>query len=163
MKSNHLLFLLIAIALSSVASASVCGRLAEKGTSATSRDIVDHYFFDAALNREWAVKVDCAHPERPAVIAEADPDLNEKRSGSVTTVAIETRKEAEFVRAGSTVELWKKDDAQIQLFGIALDSAPVGQSIRVRAGLGNHVLHGVVRGPKSVELADSKDAQWGEP
>lgn len=160
MESRHL-FLLMSVALSAGAQASVCSRPVEKGAVAASGEAIDHYFFDAALNKKWAVEVDCAHPERPAVIAEADSQ--EKHSGSEKTPSPVARQEAEFVRAGSTVDLWKKGSTQIQLSGVALDSAPVGQSIRVRAGLGNHVLHGVVRGSKSVELADRGDAQWGEP
>lgn len=161
MESRHLLFLFIAATLPLVAPASVCRGQAEKGIPAESRDVVDHYFFDAALKKDWAVKVDCAHPERPGMIVAADSVSEEIHQKAASIPA--PRSEMQFVRAGSMVEIWKTGNAQIRLVGTALDSAPIGQSIRVRAGLGNRVLRGIVRGTDSVELTGNNAMPWGEP
>ena len=163
MESRHLLFLFIAATLPLVAPASVCRGPAEKGAPAGSRDVVDHYFFDAALKKDWAVKVDCAHPERPGVIVAADSAPGESPQKSASIPAPKVQSETQFVRAGSMVEIWKTGNAQIRLVGTALDSAPIGQSIRVRAGLGSRVLRGIVRGVDSVELTGNNAMPWGEP
>jgi len=161
LESRHLLFLLIATTLPLRAPASVCRGPAEKGAPAESKDVVDHYFFDAALKKNWAIKVDCAHPERPGTIIEADSGPGESHQQAAPIPA--SKLQSEFIRAGSTVEIWKTGNAQIRLVGTALDSAPIGQSIRVRAGLGSHVLRGIVRGADSVELTGNNQMPWGEP
>jgi Chaperone for flagella basal body P-ring formation len=163
LESGHLLFLFIAATLSSVAPASVCRGPAEKGLPTESKDVVDHYFFDAPLKKDWAVKVDCAHPERPGMISEVDLGPGESHQKAALISAPKLKPETQLIRAGSMVEIWKTGNAQIRLVGTALDSAPIGQSIRVRAGLGNHVLRGIVRGADSVELTGNNEMPWGEP
>jgi flagella basal body P-ring formation protein FlgA len=46
--------------------------------------------------------------------------------------------------------------ADIRLRGTALGTARTGERVAVRAGLGNSIVHGIVRGPGVVELAVEK-------
>jgi flagella basal body P-ring formation protein FlgA len=46
--------------------------------------------------------------------------------------------------------------AEIRLRGTALGTARIGEKVAVRAGLGNSIVQGVVRGPGEVELSPEK-------
>jgi hypothetical protein len=122
---------------------------------------VHHYFTDSSLDRRWAVVIDCQHPERPASLVMAPA----KEYGRVDRASrSETSGAPPLVTAGAHVRLWSaRNGAEIQLEGIALGSASVGEMLRVRAGLKGTVLDGVVRGPGSVELAVRGQGDWGKP
>lgn len=157
--SKHLWFLLAASFLCGAAQASVCSSRAGKEAPAA---MVDRYFFDPTLKREWTVTVDCAHPERPGTMTESNAPRRENSHRRAAAAGAASPGVA-IVRAGSKVELWRSGNALIRLSGVALQSAPVGRPILVRAGWGNGLLHGIVRGPGSVELAENQGMQWSQP
>jgi hypothetical protein len=69
--------------------------------------------------------------------------------------------------AGEAVRLWKQataspGSASIELSGVAVESAPLGGKVRVRAGDPGVVLRGLVRGPHSVELLEGRPS-WQQP
>ncbi len=69
--------------------------------------------------------------------------------------------------AGEAVRLWKQataspGSASIELSGVAVESAPLGGKVRVRAGDPGVVLRGLVRGPHSVELLEGRPS-WHQP
>jgi hypothetical protein len=115
--------------------------------------IIDHYVTDAVLKCTWALVVDCAHPHWPPRIRDvpsgADTDARPRKTPpSVTSASVRSPD----VQRGSRVDLWSEGSPAIRLSGVALESAAVGQQIKVRAGLGINPLCGKVSGPGSVEL-----------
>ena len=153
-------------ALSLGAFGSACKQVTKASSSlpfAGDSLVVDHYVFDAALKRSWAVMIDCRHPNWPAQAVEVPS--REAEAASMSAHAIQARSsrlDAAVIASGSRVELWQDGDASIRLTGVALESGKVGQSIRVRAGLGFKFLRGIVRGPHSVELAAIQTG-WRQP
>lgn len=109
---------------------------------------------DWGLHREWRMERDPAHPERPARLVEipwdsAAADLNHPEPRRAAAVP-----QPPAVRAGMHVTVIRHGaTAEICLRGTALGTARTGERVAVRAGLGNAVVHGVVRGPGLVELA----------
>jgi Chaperone for flagella basal body P-ring formation len=91
---------------------------------------------DSLLSLQWAVMVDCEHPERPArmvllsdnaAVAGGIKGAVEVRSVSVEPVA------PVLVRAGETVRLWSQDGVtRIETTGVAQESGAAGKQIRVR-------------------------------
>ncbi|HEX3472917.1 MAG TPA: hypothetical protein VHT28_17190 [Silvibacterium sp.] len=146
------------------ASGSVCKQTkpAFSSTSAIDSIVVDHYVFDATLKRSWAVMIDCRHPDWPAQAIEIRPAVSTSPAASAA-LATAPRPSIPVIRSGSPVELWQDGKAHIQLSGIAMESAIVGQSIQVRAGLGSSLLRGIVRGPHSVELTEDNTTGRREP
>jgi hypothetical protein len=128
---------------------------------------VYRYLDDAALNRRWAVMIDCAHPNYPASIVSVS-------GASVTGARIpeplqtpmrKTAFEAPppVVTAGMRVVLWSEESRAVMRFtGTALAAARTGETVRVRVGFEGRVLTGVVRGPGSVELVPAA-AHEGKP
>lgn len=134
--------------------------------AAATRTIAVRYFYDAILHRSWAVERDCDHPESPewlvpvdGIADEANPQaksLHESSSMAGTGARV-------WVRGGSHVLVWRTSgNVQIQLTGIALESAPLGAELAVRIGAEGGVVHGIVRGPGSVELLPGSP-QWSQP
>lgn len=118
---------------------------------------------DWGLHREWRVESDPAHPERPARLVEIPwstpgggkrTDRDRSLKGAIQQRPAVVRA---TVRAGTRVTLWRHDqESMVQMAGTALETGSVGKKIRVRAGLGNATLTGIVRGPASVELIPGK-------
>jgi hypothetical protein len=149
------------------ASESAC-RQASSSPSVVDSMVVDHYVFDPALRRSWAVMINCRHPGWPAQAVEIQSArLGVERArtspAAITTQIAVPQVAVPAIKFGSRVELWRDGAAHIRLSGIALESAIVGQPIRVRAGLGSNPLRGIVRGPHSVELTDDSRTGWREP
>ncbi|HEY1808282.1 MAG TPA: flagella basal body P-ring formation protein FlgA [Acidobacteriaceae bacterium] len=112
---------------------------------------------DWGLHRQWQVECDRAYPERPAHLVEIP------WSGAGTTPAhFEPRQGTAMprppaVRAGMRVTVIRRGaTAEVCLRGTALGTAGVGTTVAVRAGLGNSVVQGTVRGPGVVELTSEK-------
>jgi hypothetical protein len=149
-----------------VQSASFCicapGATCKNATNSTApsdlvaRDpAVDHYIFDPVLKRSWVVMTDCLHPAWPAHAIETQMNRGEMERLLVAPAKADgSQISAPIVASGSRIEVWRDGGARIRLSGIALESAAVGQPIRVRAGLGSTPLRGIVRGPRSVELTE---------
>jgi hypothetical protein len=128
------------------ASAATC-----RQTPGSVLPIVDHYFSDPVLKRSWAVVIDCRHPGWPAQAVE------------VQSAGEEVRPVPAAVHPGYRVELWSDEGTHIRLSGIALESAIIGQTVHVRAGLGAVPLLGIVRGSHSVELIEGSKTGLREP
>jgi|HubBroStandDraft_6_1064221.scaffolds.fasta_scaffold1070500_2 hypothetical protein len=157
------------------ACASTCGNSSGKATEGMS---VDHYLFDAALRLRWAVVIDCSHPERPATLipssavsatpAQSTPEMNS--SGRTVIRANDGAHQADRVTsrnspvmiAGSDVEIRKDGPVNIQLAGIAMQSAPLGAVLMVRPAAGGVLLRGIARSAHLVELIGDS-GRWREP
>jgi hypothetical protein len=116
---------------------------------------------DWGLHREWRVENDPAHPERPARLVEVPWNLPVSTPGTKNPAGEPSRPAAEphapMVRAGMRVTVWRRGaEAEIHIAGTALEGGNAGRIIRVRAGLSNAMLRGIVRGPGSVELLPGK-------
>lgn len=151
--------LLPAILISLLACAPSYGVPSCKPASnaALPQGVVDRYLSDPALNRSWAVVVDCRHPGWPPRLQEARSPGESAGSMRVSPGTGQPNKPVAHaaipaVQSGTRVELWSDGGSRIRLSGIAVESAKVGQPIHVRAGLGAVPLRGIVRGPHSVEL-----------
>lgn len=145
-----LLFILFAFALAALpARAAACA----------SAWRVDHSVYDAVLHKQWAVLVNCAHPEDPArmeIISSRDAagvharevERNEKREAAIFAGAIS-------VKAGTAVEVRNAVNGMvsIRMAGTAMQSASIGQTIRVRLNSEGSFVYAIVRGPHVVELA----------
>jgi hypothetical protein len=116
---------------------------------------------DFGLHLQWVVERDCQHPERPATLVEVPWSVN-------NPVPVTGNRNAEGatplpapeVRSGMRVTLWRRDaKTDIDLCGIALGTARLGEKVRVKAGLSGAVLEGIVRGPGRVELEPAKGGQ----
>jgi len=153
--------------LSLAASGSACKQVTKISASSSlvgDSLVVDHYVFDAPLKRNWAIMIDCTHPNWPAQAIEVPSMEGEGlRMTARATHSDALLLPAPVIVSGSPVELWRDGEASIRLAGVALESGVVGQSIRVRAGLGLKFLRGIVRGPHSVELAEDIKTGWREP
>jgi hypothetical protein len=112
---------------------------------------------DPGLHRSWRVELDCAHPERPAVLVEVP-----------WTDLVRTRRNADDrmpprplgVRAGMRVVLtWQDEDSEVHLAGTALTTAGTGGTVAVRSRFGTAILQGVVRGAGWVQLKPGKVGQ----
>lgn len=135
---------------------------------------VDHYVYDAALHRDWAVLANCAHPAAPArmqLTARADENAHENKDA--ITVLPEARRDkasrdsapAPCVKAGDALEVSNPANSivSMQLSGIAMQSASLGQTIRVRLNPEGSFVHAIVRGPHRVELAAANSRVWRQP
>lgn len=132
--------ILLFLAMSAVPAPAACG-----GATAPLRDW--------ALHRQWRVVRDCDHPERPGRLVEvpwSEPIAGRStRSGQHNSSGLP----APLVRPGMHVNLWQKNqEREIHLTGTAIEAGSAGEVIAVRAGLRGTTLHGIVRGPASVEL-----------
>jgi hypothetical protein len=113
---------------------------------------------DWALHRQYLVERDCAHPERPAMLAEVPwSDTTAERArvqGHANSPAMATLEHLPWlVHARMRVTLvGQTAETGVHLVGMALEQGHAGDEIRVRAGLHGTILRGVVRGPGLVEL-----------
>ncbi|MBT9330312.1 flagella basal body P-ring formation protein FlgA [Paracidobacterium acidisoli] len=109
------------------------------------------YWEDAGLHRRWAMMIDCAHPDHPALFM---PSQETPAAGDAQSMeAARITPSSPQVTNGMRVTLWQRESAaDMRLTGTALEAGHSGQKIRVRTGLSGTVLTGVVRGPASVEL-----------
>ncbi|HZD50377.1 MAG TPA: flagella basal body P-ring formation protein FlgA, partial [Silvibacterium sp.] len=152
--SSMVFLLKLCLGLCFAAAQPAC-RMSHDSGSVVPRT-VDHYLSDPVLGRKWAVMVDCRHPGWPPRAVEVPLGLlgtrAEMRPATDWPRAPRSRAATPAVESGARVELWSEGAASIHLSGVALDSASVGQEIRVRAGVNGKALRGVVRGPRSVEL-----------
>jgi hypothetical protein len=116
---------------------------------------------DFGLHLQWVVERDCQHPERPATLMEVpwSTDNLVPAGGNRSAVGAAPLPAPE-VRSGMRVRLGRTDaKADIDLYGMALETARLGEKVRVKAGLSGAVLEGIVRGPGLVELEPAKGGQ----
>ena len=112
---------------------------------------------DWVLHRQWRVECDRVHPERPARLVEVPWSIDDAARRSSQAPAGPTLPQPPAVRTGMRVTVIRRGAmADIRLRGMALGSARIGEQVGVRAGLGNSVVRGVVRGPGVVELVPEK-------
>lgn len=112
---------------------------------------------DWALHRQWRVECDQAHPERPAHLVEVPWTIDATAHRSSQASPGPTLSQPPAVRTGMRVTVIGRGTmADIRLHGRALGTARIGEEVGVRAGLGNSVVKGVVRGPGVVELQPEK-------
>jgi hypothetical protein len=157
-----LAILVLAVALAAVpAPASVCAAPPATQT-ATPRWTLDRYIFDASLNQDWAVLVDCNHPQAPARMKLASNTAGNPHAAK--RASAEHRLAPIAIKAGTAVEVSNGADAfaSIRLTGTAMETAFPGQPIRVRLSAGGRMVRGYVRGSHSVELAAEAKPSWGE-
>jgi Chaperone for flagella basal body P-ring formation len=117
---------------------------------------------DAVRDLQWAVVVDCEHPERPARLVPAvGKDVVPVRVvAAAVPVAVVKEIAPLVVRAGETVRVWSNDGVvKMDTTGVAQESGGVGKRIRVRMlrqGMESteveRFVTGVVAGPGSVEM-----------
>jgi hypothetical protein len=108
---------------------------------------------DWGLHRAWRVEQDCTHPERPAVLVEVPWTVAEARAPSNRKAEVAVRAATPVVRGGMRVRvIGHEANAELQLTGIALNTAQMGERVAVRAGLSGTILHGRVRGSGVVEM-----------
>ncbi|TCK75490.1 flagellar basal body P-ring formation chaperone FlgA [Acidipila rosea] len=145
--------------------------------STCSGSFIERRWMDATLHRKWAVVADCDHPAQPwRIIDEGSGVALTAQSRNTAPEVLPARKESpriapvaalelsRVIRAGSAVELWKQNgDTRIELSGTAVESGDVGSIIRVRISGSVKQLHGIVRGPGSVELSPNAVSAWGQP
>ena len=135
--------------------------------------VIDHYVYDASLKEDWAVLVDCNHPAAPAQMKLAS---NIRGKGQVTqrATASHTKNPAPVripstaaaeIKSGTAVEVLNgaNQPASICLTGTAMETAFLGQPIRVRLSATGNFVRGLVRGSHSVELTAVAKPLWGEP
>lgn len=105
---------------------------------------VDHYAYDASLRRDWEVVVDCSHPASPGRM----------RFAENVGAPVGAGRKDDAIKAGTSIILSSPRDASavILLRGTAMETAFVGQRIRVRLNLDNRFVEAIVRGSHSAEL-----------
>jgi len=170
-------FSAILVVLLLMAGLPAIDAVAAPGACPASRDVspatwVDHYLFDPVFRRSWAVVRDCRYPAGPLQLVPVDgqpavPAAGHGRKGmgeASGAGAVDLARPAslrQWVLSGSRVRLWETGAARIQLSGIAVESAPPGAEVTVRAGDRGVLLRGLVRGADSVEL-DGSVKGWRE-
>jgi hypothetical protein len=109
---------------------------------------------DWGLHLAWTVERDCNHPERPATLVEVPWSAGNSAPASGRNSTEEnTPLPAPEVRSGMRVTLGRRGAmAEIHLYGTALRTARLGESVVVRAEWSGALLRGEVRGPGLVEL-----------
>ncbi len=117
---------------------------------------------DSLLSLQWAVTVDCEHPERPArmvLLRDNAAAADGVKAAEVRSVRVEPVATM-LVRAGETVRLWSQDDVtRLETTGVAQESGAAGKQVRVRLlrqGMNSDEAEifviGVVDGLGSVEI-----------
>lgn len=130
---------------------------------------VDHYVYDAALHKNWAVLVNCAHPAEPdrmQITARTDaniaatPGARSNEKPRVQNAAPDI-----CIKAGAAVEVSNPASSLVnmELSGTAMQSASRGQTIRVRLNPEGYFVHAIVRGPHAVELVAEHKPSWRQP
>lgn len=110
---------------------------------------------DWGLHRQWVMRCDGAHPDRPPVLVEVP--WNEPRPKPPSPA--DDQQKSPLVRTGMRVTLLRSTEgSQVHLTGTALGSGHAGNIVLVRAGLGQTPLRGVIRGPALVELEPAPDS-----
>ena len=118
--------------------------------------------WDPVLREQWALVVNCAHPDWPA-IEFPSPALSKRSAGLIQTERPEAQglfSSLPVVRAGDVVQLWGiQGDLHIEVAAMAEQSGGMGKTIRVRLmqreTLGPQIqeqFDAVVRGPHDVEM-----------
>jgi hypothetical protein len=121
--------------------------------------ILDHYHYDPALHRDWQVLVDCNHPAAPEQTRPAPSASGISHRGNRVTVS------TVVVHAGAVVEVSSTPNSPtaIRLSGTAMQTAFVGQPVRVRLASSGRFITALALGPHSVELVQPQKPQWGHP
>jgi Chaperone for flagella basal body P-ring formation len=121
-----------------------------------SPGMANRYWSDPVLRRGWQVVTDCHHPNWPPQVLELSSISPLKKFGSdsaETSVNPPLRIASKpMIQAGARIELWRKMPVVIHLSGTALQTAQLGQNIRVRVDVSGKELQGIVCGPNSVQL-----------
>jgi hypothetical protein len=151
----------LAIAASTIALASGCAWASvcsAAPTEAIPRWTLDRYVYDSSLKRDWSVFVDCNHPAAPARMKLAPSATGSKRMAAEVVSNLAPI----IVKAGTAVEVSNSMNAlaTMHLSGTAMQTAFLGQPIRIRLDASGRFITGLVRGPHSVELASSAKPLW---
>ena len=144
-------------ALVTGAAQAVCS---SSGSSwSVSSGAVERYWSDPVLRSRWAILIDCRHPNWPPRAVELgngsqQPGLGRDAGSEVSlpAIAAESQVAMSQVKAGSLVELWSDVPVRIRLSGTTLNTAAVGERVRIRVGISGKALEGVLSGPHSVQL-----------
>ena len=141
---------------------------------------VDHYLYDAALHRSWAVLIDCDHPDAPSqmVLLPGSPKYPSERrvviarrgfasqyeSGAGSLRWVRPVAKAE-IRSGESVDVANRpgSPAAFLLAGTAEETAFAGHVIRVRLKVNGAEVRAVVTGPHSVVLSAVSKPVWRKP
>lgn len=153
-------------------AASVCAAHADASTASQAAKnsakpdwVLDHYVRSASQEREWAVMVDCNHPGAPEQIRLV-PGWHGTRAAKLPAQSVSALRPAQptVIRAGTPVVVVNVPGAAVtmNLTGVAVNSAQVGQMIRVRLDAFHSLVSGIVRGPETVELVAAVQTQWGQ-
>jgi hypothetical protein len=107
---------------------------------------------DPVLRQRWAMVVNCAHPEWPAIAMQARDDDSLKAMQPIAPQS------AIVVHIGDIVRLWRQESlSRVEVAGVSEGSGAIGETIRVRLLHSSseeqpRQLLGVVRGPSDVEM-----------
>jgi hypothetical protein len=150
---------LIGALASGCASASVCSAAP---ADATPRWTLDHYVYDASLKRDWAVLIDCGHPAAPARMSLGSNAASGLQSSKRTARNHPGDLAPIMVKAGTAVEVSNSINAHatLRLSGIAMQTAFLGQPIRIQLAASGRFITALVRGSHSVEMASSAKPLW---
>jgi hypothetical protein len=160
---RSLFILAIALQLGPVSAYALPCASAPK--SRTPRWTLDHYLYDSSLRQDWEILIDCNHPAAPARMQLVLDTVRKRPSAKQTSPAPAQNPAPLRIQAGTAVEVSSAADssASIHLAGTATQTALDGQPIRVRLEPSGHFVIGLVRGPHSVELAESTKLSWDKP
>lgn len=143
---------------------TLMGIVGEKKSTTGYR--IRNVHWDATLGSVWASLEDCAHPERPwaalriksATVRTTTQGVQENRiAGKIipSTHIMPYTSPQPVVHAGDLVQLWQSGEwVRMELAAVAEQSGSTGENIWLRVKIAGNFqqMHGVVRGPGSVEM-----------
>lgn len=138
---------------------------------------VDHYVYDAATRRNWAILLDCEHPDEPSrmVLIPGSAKGPRLRTTAAGRAGFLPQRGADFnaqsktgsasqadVRTGEAVIVSSRPafSAVFALPGTAEDTASAGRLVRVRLQVNGAIVRALVLGPHRVELVPDSKPQW---
>jgi hypothetical protein len=137
---------------------AVCSNIST--TAATLRYQITSDRWDPVLHQHWISVTDCDHPERPILsrITNSASDLTPASKNDLKDSP--TASGPLLVRAGENITVLRREDSlQIEIRGVAEQSATLGKQVRVRLSkVGVDIeqpqkeIVGVVSGPATVEM-----------
>ena len=149
--------LILAVGLLSVAGVchaeSGCFRTTAEAAAQTGvRDVagfrLEGVRTDAFAHADWAMVKRCGHPERPAVVVR-----NSSGVRAVVEAPLAVVSAAPMVRAGDEVRVSRVDgNVRLDVSGTAVESARVGERVRVRVAGGTAMVSGRVQSDGSLEM-----------
>ena len=118
----------------------------------------DHW--DPILHQHWISVIDCDHPERPLLSRITNPASDLTPASKNDLKNRPTASGPLLVRAGENITVIRREDnLQIEIRGVAEQSATLGKQVRIRLSKvgvdleqAQKEIVGVVRGPATVEM-----------